>query len=130
LRTVFPEGFDLDTMAGRLAAIAAGPKSRAVAIDCAGNWHRRGHTLEARVWCVEGEDPTKKRHTHTEDGEDISACCYDGCLQVYQTPATVCSYCSFGHGPDPRVPAAVADEMSLVQRHEEQAARIAALAPL
>ncbi|MFC3088507.1 DEAD/DEAH box helicase [Tabrizicola soli] len=122
LRTVYADGFDLDTMPGRLAAIAAGPKPRATVVDCAGNWHRHGHPLKARTWCLEGEEPTRKKHTHTEDGEDISSRRCDACLQVYQTPATVCPYCGTEHGPDPRIPAAVAAEMRLVQRQEEEAA--------
>jgi hypothetical protein len=104
----------------------AGPKPRATVIDCAGNYHRHGHPLKQREWSLEGEEPGRLAHTHTEDGEDLSTRRCDGCLQVYQTPATACPYCGKEHGPDPRVPAAVAAQMRLVQREEEEAKKAAA----
>lgn len=120
LRTIFGEGFDLDTVKGRLAAIAAGPKPRAVIIDCAGNYHRHGHPLDERTWSLDGDDPEARKQTHTEDGVALSTRRCDECLQVYQTPATLCPYCGTDHGPDPRVPAAVAAELRRVERQERE----------
>lgn len=116
LRPVYADGFDLNTKDGRLAAIAAGPKPRAIVLDLAGNWHRHGHPLDDRTWRLEGEDKTERSRTHTEDGECLSTRRCDACLQVYRTPATACPFCGTEHGTDPRVPACVAAELRLVER--------------
>jgi DNA repair protein RadD len=125
LRTIYADGFDLSTQDGRLASIAAGPKPRATVIDCAGNYHRHGHPLDTREWRLEGEEPEARKHTHTEEGEALSTRRCDRCLQVYRTPATVCPHCGMEHGPDPRVPAAVAAQMRLMERQAEELAKAA-----
>lgn len=54
LRAIYAEGYDLTTRAGRLAAIAAGPKPKAIIIDCVNNFLRHGPPDKARPWSLEG----------------------------------------------------------------------------
>ncbi|SMO99496.1 Helicase conserved C-terminal domain-containing protein [Thalassovita litoralis] len=115
LRVIYAAGFDLSTRAGRLDAIAAGPKPRALVLDCAGNYHRHGHPLDDFFPTLEGADPERKKDTHTEDGDALSTRRCDECLQVIRSYLTVCPHCGTEHGPDPRVPASVAAEMRRVE---------------
>lgn len=46
--------YDLNTQTGRLAAIAAGPKPRAIIIDCVNNYAHHGPPDRLRPWTLEG----------------------------------------------------------------------------
>lgn len=100
LRPVYAPGFDLDTQAGRLMAIAAGPKPFALVLDHAGNsipkdMGGRGHGLpdDDRNWTLEGRK--KKTRAKDEDAETatpVRQC--PACYRVHQ-PAPACPNC--GH---------------------------------
>lgn len=60
LRPMYAPGYDLNTQAGRLAAIANGPKPRALVIDQVGNWSRHGPPDKARVWSMDDKE-TRRR---------------------------------------------------------------------
>lgn len=52
LRPVYAPGFDLETKEGRLAAIAAGPKPKAIYLDHAANILKHGLPDEERSWSL------------------------------------------------------------------------------
>lgn len=116
LRTIFAAGFDLSTKIGRLNAIAAGPKPRAIVIDCAGNFDRHGHPLNDRDFSLSPPEAVGLSTTHTKDGSDLSTRRCEECLQVMMAPVSLCPYCGHENGKDPRVPAKVEAELRLVQK--------------
>jgi superfamily II DNA or RNA helicase len=60
LRPVYAPGHDLSTRAGRLAAIAAGPKPKALILDHAGNVFRFMTVDEPHEWTLEGRKKRKR----------------------------------------------------------------------
>lgn len=81
-RPVYAPGFDLDTVEGRLTAIAAGPKQNCLVLDFAGNTMRLGPINDPRI-------PRKKG-----DGKGeipIKVCNTCGCLN--HISARVCDNC-------------------------------------
>lgn len=93
LRPVYAPGFDLGTRAGRLAAIAAGPKPNALVIDHAGNWCRPGIGFadDEREWTLEGR---KRRVGKGEGVAGIAARQCPACFKCHR-PAPSCPFC--GH---------------------------------
>ena len=59
LRASFAPGYDLSSKAGRLAAIAAGKKPKAIILDCVSNWTRHGLPDENREWSLAGTKGSK-----------------------------------------------------------------------
>lgn len=96
LRPVYAEGYDLTTQAGRLAAIAAGPKPRAVVVDMVRNWER-GHGLPnwPRRWSLDGRTSGAGRARDTV----LLRTCYE-CTQPYERFYAACPHC----GAAPVVP--------------------------
>ncbi|WP_321336519.1 DEAD/DEAH box helicase [Breoghania sp.] len=100
LRPVYADGFDLTTQAGRLDAIAAGPKPIATILDHAGNSRPksaggRGHGLpdDVREWSLAGRE---RKQCVGDDGDEpavnVRQC--PTCFRVH-APAPVCPKC--GH---------------------------------
>lgn len=88
LRPVYATGHDLSTRAGRLAAIAAGPKPRAIILDHAGNVYRFMTVDEPHEWTLEGRKKKKRGpvvFTLTECPK---------CHDVHK-PAPVCPGCGY-----------------------------------
>lgn len=83
LRPIYAEGFDLETTEGRLSAMAAGPKPRAVILDHVGNLNRHGYAEDPRAWTL---DSSKTRRARKKD--DLVE------VKVRQCPACYCC-----HGP-------------------------------
>lgn len=94
LRVLYAKGFDLSTAAGRLAAIAAGPKPLAVVIDPVRNWERHGMPNWSRAWSLEG----KVKGTRAKSDAIPQRVC-DGCTQPYEAFYKGCPYC--GHVNEP-----------------------------
>lgn len=93
LRTVFADGYDLSTDAGRLAAIAAGPKPVAYIIDHVGNTLRHGLIDQPREWSLDGRVKKKgKKKDELEPKIELKQC--PSCFTVFE-PAPVCPAC--GH---------------------------------
>lgn len=93
LRPIFADGFDLETLAGRRAAIAAGPKAdRCFVLDHAGLWVKHGFAEEARDWTLDGapKRPGKKKPNEPVSPAKQCPRCY-----VVHAPAEVCPAC--GH---------------------------------
>lgn len=92
LRTIYQDGFNLDTQQGRHAAIAAGPKGPSCyIIDHAGLTFKHGFADDEREWSLEGviKRTGKKKD---EDRLDIKQC--PKCFFVH-TPEPACPKC--GH---------------------------------
>lgn len=61
LRPIYADGYDLETREGRLAAIAAGPKPRAIILDHAANCFIHKMTVDEPVdWTLAGKKRGKK----------------------------------------------------------------------
>ena len=101
LRPVYAKGYDLSTRAGRLAAIAAGPKPYAIIIDPVRNWER-GHGLPdwPRVWSLNGRERGTRGATDTMA---MRICL--SCTRPYEAYHAACPYCGAAvEPPDRRSP--------------------------
>lgn len=78
LRAVYAEGFDLSTREGRLAAIAAGPKPRAIFLDHAGLTYVHGMVDDPREWSLAGRPKRKGKPKDVDQRLRFSQCpkCY------------------------------------------------------
>lgn len=90
LRVVYAKGHDLSTAEGRLAAIAAGPKPRAIVIDPVRNWERHGMPNWPRKWSLGGREGGGGG---SRAGLPRQRVC-TGCTQPYEMFHKVCPYCS------------------------------------
>lgn len=97
LRPIYAKGFDLSTQEGRLAAIAAGPKPRAIIIDHVGNVNRHWLPDTPRYWSLDARE--KRSRDKPVDAIPIRTCLNPECLQVYERHHPACPYC--GHRPVP-----------------------------
>lgn len=95
LRPMYAAGYDLTTQAGRLAAIAASPKPRAIIIDHVNNFLRHGPPDRPRPWSLDGSKGGGG------DGIPLRICL--GCYQPYERFHTECPYC--GEAPPAPKPA-------------------------
>jgi DNA repair protein RadD len=82
-RPVYVQGFDLDTVEGRRAAIAAGPKQNCLVLDFAGNTMRLGPINDPRI--------PKKKKGDREGDIPVKVCNACGCLN--HISARVCDAC-------------------------------------
>jgi len=102
LRPIYAPGFDLSTRAGRLAAIAAGPKPRAFLIDhCGAFAHPNlGPPDRAIVWSL---DRREKRGEQEKDPDDVpQRICTNpdvDCFKPYPAILRTCPFC--GYRPEP-----------------------------
>lgn len=98
LRPMYAPGFDLSTQEGRLAAIAASPKPRAIIIDHVNNFLRHGPPDRPRPWTLDG-----KGRGGGGDGIPMRICALEpprqGCYQPYERFHHACPWC--GEEPDP-----------------------------
>jgi DNA repair protein RadD len=92
LRPMYAPGYDLATQAGRLAAIAAGPKPRARLIDHVGNFLRHGPPDRERPWTLNRRDKRAKQNT---DSIPYRVCTSVDpvCAKPYEAFLDVCPYC-------------------------------------
>jgi DNA repair protein RadD len=98
LRAFFAAGWDLDTQAGRLAAIATSCKPWALIIDLVGNTLRhQGPPDKPRFWTLEA-----RGRRGSGGGIPYRVCM--GCIQPYERFLLKCPYC--GKVPDPPEPGA------------------------
>lgn len=92
LRTIFADGYDLSTREGRLAAIAASPKPRAILLDHAGLTYVHGLIDDPREWSLEGKKKRKGKKQDQEQRLRFSQC--PKCFTVHELAPT-CPSC--GH---------------------------------
>ena len=88
LRVVYSKDHDITTQAGRLAAIAAGPKPHAIIIDPVRNWERHGLPNWPRVWDIEG-----MRGARASSAGTVPQYVCPSCTQPYEKFHVVCPYC-------------------------------------
>lgn len=100
LRPMYAPGYDLETQAGRLAAIAAGPKPKALIRDHVGNFLQHGPPDRPRPWTL---DAREGRRAGPGDGIPMRPCLGDppgtGCYQPFERFYTECPYCGAGIAP-------------------------------
>jgi DNA or RNA helicases of superfamily II len=88
LRTVYADGYDLSTREGRLAAIAASPKPRAILLDHAGLTWVHGLIDDPREWSLEGKKKRKGAKREQQDQRLRFAQC-PKCFTIHEV-APVC----------------------------------------
>lgn len=92
LRPVYAPGFDLDTLQGRLEAMAAGGKHYGLILDHVGNILIHGKPQDDRAWSLEGRKRKKSQKGEPEEDIKIKQC--PVCYHVHD-PAPQCPEC--GH---------------------------------
>jgi len=85
-RPVYAEGFDLSTTAGRLAAIAAGPKQNCLVMDFVGNTKRLGPINDPLI-------PAKKGKGRGGGIAPVREC--PKCRTLNHASAVICMSCGF-----------------------------------
>jgi superfamily II DNA or RNA helicase len=99
LRPVYADGWNIDTDAARLAAIAAGPKPRAVIADHAANVFTHGFPDDEVEWSLEGRS-ARARTGVNDDADPVRQCL--GCFRVYPSTAKACPGCGATQSTTPR----------------------------
>ena len=97
LRVVYGKGFDLKTVEGRLAAIAASDKPYALVIDPVRNWERHGMPNWPRKWTLEARSKTGRGDGSGTIPQRVCLLC----TQPYERFHLACPYC----GEPPPAPA-------------------------
>lgn len=87
LRPIYADGYSLASQEGRLAAIAASCKPRALWIDHVGNFLRHGPPDRPRDWTLE----RRGARASTSGGIPLRVCL--ACIQPYERVRSVCPYC-------------------------------------
>lgn len=95
LRVVYAPGFDLSTIAGRKAAIAAGPKPYAIIIDPVRNWERHGMPDWPRVWSLDDEEKGARKTDMSTIPQKVCL----ACTQPHEAYYKTCPYCGFAPVP-------------------------------
>lgn len=88
LRVVYAKGFDLETVEGRKAAIAAGPKPHAIVVDPVRNWERHMLPNFPRKWSLDGNT---KGAGVSRSGPSLRSCLE--CTQPFERFYLSCPYC-------------------------------------
>lgn len=88
LRPVYAPGHDLDTQAGRIAAIAASSKPVAMLIDQVGNWARHGAPDRPIPWSL----ANRERGARGKSDMIPSRVC-TRCVRPYERFYTACPWC-------------------------------------
>lgn len=101
LRPIYAPGFDLSTRAGRLAAIAASPKPRALLIDHIGGFVNPslGAPDKPREWSLDRREKRAKK----EDDDDIpNKVCTNPAIECYFPYPRIFRQCpKCGYAPEP-----------------------------
>lgn len=97
LRPVYAQGADISTDAGRLRAIAAGPKPSAIILDHVGNIARHGFPDDVREWTLDGRQ--RRRGGDDDPPPAVRQC--PQCFMAHK-PAPVCPGCGFLYQPKER----------------------------
>lgn len=91
LRPVYADGYDLDTVQGRLDAIAAGPKPFSIILDHAGILFEHGLPDDDREWTLKGRKKTKKKVSVASEAKIALRHCPQ-CMAIHAT-APECPRC-------------------------------------
>jgi len=105
LRPEYAPGYNLETQTGRLAAIAAGPKPKAIYLDHVGNFAKGNsfgrHALPdaPRVWTL---DRIVKKQIADPNIDPLKSCLNPGCFKPYNGYLSACPFCGFKPEPAKR----------------------------
>lgn len=119
LRPVYAPGMPIDTREQRLAAIAAGPKRRAVILDHVGNALRHGLPDSDREWSLEGREK-RKRAAHSAPQVAIKQC--PKCFLVHE-PSPSCPACGYAYEIRARQPEQTDGELRKITDDEKERLR-------
>lgn len=114
-RTVYADGYDIETTSGRLAAIANGPKPHAFILDHAGNIARHGLPDDEREWTLEG----RKKGSSVSGGPGAKIC--SNCFGSNPQGTEVCRYCKNKFTLTPREIQQIEGELKEVEREAVRA---------
>jgi DNA repair protein RadD len=96
LRPVYREGMPLDTDEQRRAAIAAGPKPKALILDHVGNVIVHRLPTSRRKWSLDRRE-RKSRAVELDNEDKLKACLNPPCGKPYPAMYVACPFC--GHEP-------------------------------
>lgn len=132
-RPIFADGYDLETIESRYAAMLAGPKGdKFYVLDHAGLTFKHGFADDEREWSLDGAVKKKKRKGEDEPAIELRQC--PKCFLV-SAPAPVCPGCGHVFPPAGRKPTEQVDgelqeitpemreQMALQQRRDQGNAR-------
>ncbi|MDD5302965.1 MAG: DEAD/DEAH box helicase [Elusimicrobia bacterium] len=121
LRPIYAPGHDLSTREGRLAAIAASAKPRAVVLDHAGNCFRPGFGFadDEREWTLEGK---KKRGGASAGASAIAVRQCPKCFLCHR-PAASCPGCGHAYVVVSEVPDVAAGQLVAIDKAAVRRAR-------
>jgi DNA repair protein RadD len=91
LRPMYADGLPRETDSDRVAAIAAGPKPRAVIADHAGNITRHGWPDDRRIWSLQGRAARTRGEGAAPETMPIRTC--KSCFRVSPSTVAVCPGC-------------------------------------
>lgn len=120
LRPVYAPGYDLKTVDGRLAAIAASNKKAAIILDHVGNCLRHGLLDDHREWTLDGKPPKKGGPREVEETLNVKQC--PKCFAVHDK-APACPLCGHVYEITDAVPEQVEGELQEVSPEEIAAIR-------
>lgn len=118
LRPVYAPGHALDTREGRLAAIRASDKPRAVILDHAGNSFRFGLLDDARDWSLEGRPKRGGRG----GGLPVAVRQCPVCFRTHP-PAPACPECGHAYEVGTREPEVRSGELAQIDKDALRRAR-------
>ena len=95
LRPDYLKGYDMDTVAGRKAAIANSNKPKAVIIDPVSNWERNGMPTWPRGWTLDAREKQCRVKPNDEALIPQRKCLGPTCYQPFPRYHKVCPWC--GH---------------------------------
>lgn len=121
LRPTYATGFDLECLDGRLAAIMASNKQRAIIADHAGNalpalFGGQGHGLPDDDYEYSMEGRERVARAAVSDATPITQC--PKCFLVYPSSSSHCPRCETAAPPLPRVVRETEGKLSKVEREE------------
>ena len=88
LRTKYAPGYDLSTREGRLAAIEAGGKGKAIILDFSSNYSRFGLPDDEREWSLKPKSKKK-----TQEKSTLKRC--PSCQRPIPVNSENCPYCGY-----------------------------------
>lgn len=88
LRTKYAPGYDLTTREGRLAAIEAGGKKKAIILDFSSNYTRHGLPDDEREWSLKPKNKKK-----TQEKSTLKRC--PNCQRPVLRTVSNCPYCNY-----------------------------------
>lgn len=89
LRAKYADGYDLTTKEGRLAAIEAGGKKKAIILDFSSNYSRHGLPDDERDWSLEPKTAKKK----VQEKSTLKRC--PNCMRPIPRLASNCPHCNY-----------------------------------